>query len=292
MYFQSYPPGSRHFQDQVSAVRFDASTLDTTTLGEDILAATVHGPCDHVAAAGGPSLNVRFDYAQAGEQILLLRVGDSGLTFGSLREFSKHSLCAGWTGVLAVRAGIHVHAGDARQLELPEVNLAKLQVFMDRAFDTVETGSNAAHACLQVPAENLECSEGLERWYVAQCLAGNSDYLQFARWLRQSERYQLVCFLLREGASGGKLCQLARRYGVSISHFRRLCHSALGGAAKPELRGWRTAQALLSISPDETLTDIALTFGFSSPSHFSKDIRDLLGVSPSSLNDITRLSSK
>ena len=278
-------------------MRFDASTLGTTTRGASIHGATAQGAAgctaaDRGAAGDGPSLNLRFDNAQTGDQILLLRVGDSGLTFGSLGEFSRHSLCAGWTGVLAVRAGIHVHSGDARQLEPPEVNLAKLQVFMDRAFDTVDTGSNAAYACLQIPGENLQCPGKLERWYVAQCLAGNSEYLQFARWLRQSERYQLVRFLLREGACGGKLCQLARRYGVSISHFRRLCHNALGGAAKPELRGWRTAQALLAISPHETLTEIALAFGFSSPSHFSKDIRDLLGVSPSSLNDITRLSSK
>lgn len=43
---------------------------------------------------------------------------------------------------------------------------------------------------------------------------------------------------------------------------------------------------------DSSLTDVALEFGFASSSHFSKEIRDLVGYSPSSLADITHLSSK
>jgi len=41
-----------------------------------------------------------------------------------------------------------------------------------------------------------------------------------------------------------------------------------------------------------SLTDVALEFGYASSSHFSKEIRELVGVAPSSLIDITRLSSE
>ena len=43
---------------------------------------------------------------------------------------------------------------------------------------------------------------------------------------------------------------------------------------------------------DGSLTDVALEFGYASSSHFSKEIRELVGFSPSSLADITDLSSK
>ena len=107
------------------------------------------------------------------------------------------------------------------------------------------------------------------------------------------DSYGLVRFLLEQGTRSEKLNTLAQRYGVSVSHFRRLCRQALGSAAKPALRGWRTAQALLNMSlQDGSLTDVALEFGFASSSHFSKEIRELVGFAPSSLADITYLPGK
>ncbi|MDT4871476.1 Invasion protein InvF [compost metagenome] len=100
-------------------------------------------------------------------------------------------------------------------------------------------------------------------------------------------------FLLEQGTHSEKLTTLAQRYGVSVSHFRRLCRQALGTATKPALRGRRAARALLNMSlQDGSLTDIALELGFASSSHFSKEIRDLVGFTPSSLADITYLPGK
>jgi AraC-like DNA-binding protein len=144
-----------------------------------------------------------------------------------------------------------------------------------------------------VPPDSLSTDKALEHWYIAQTLSAGPDAQAFADLLRQGENYRLLHFLLNQGASSEKLGFLARRYGVSVSHFRRLCHHALGGAAKPEMREWRTAQALLAMTKGkQSLTDVALEFGFASSSHFSKEIRKLVGVKPSSLIDITRLSSK
>jgi AraC-like DNA-binding protein len=39
-----------------------------------------------------------------------------------------------------------------------------------------------------------------------------------------------------------------------------------------------------------SLTDVALEFGFASSSHFSKEVRELVGFAPSNLADITCLS--
>ena len=41
-----------------------------------------------------------------------------------------------------------------------------------------------------------------------------------------------------------------------------------------------------------SLTDVALEFGYASSSHFSKEIRELVGIAPSSLIDITGLSGE
>jgi AraC-like DNA-binding protein len=41
-----------------------------------------------------------------------------------------------------------------------------------------------------------------------------------------------------------------------------------------------------------SLTDVALGLGFASSSHFSTEIKEMVGTAPSSLVDITRLSSE
>lgn len=67
---------------------------------------------------------------------------------------------------------------------------------------------------------------------------------------------------------------LGEDYGVSYTHFRRLCSRALGGKAKSELRNWRMAQSLLnSVEGHENITQLAVNHGYSSPSHFSSEIK-------------------
>ncbi|MGL6148964.1 MAG: helix-turn-helix domain-containing protein, partial [Plesiomonas sp.] len=77
------------------------------------------------------------------------------------------------------------------------------------------------------------------------------------------------------------------------SHFRRLCRHALGSAAKAELRDWRMARSLLDVvEGQENLTQVAIKHGYASSSHFSNEIRELLGVSPRGLSNIIQLASK
>lgn len=70
---------------------------------------------------------------------------------------------------------------------------------------------------------------------------------------------------------------LVNFYGVSYSHFRRLCSYALGGKVKTELCGWRVARAVLEIiEGNSDMTTIAHKYGYSSSSHFSAEVKSRL----------------
>ncbi|EXF96140.1 transcriptional regulator [Pseudomonas fluorescens HK44] len=235
-----------------------------------------------------PLADIRSD-----EQVMFVRVGEQAVCL----TLAGCALCcclpAGWQGLLAVHGELDMTDGVQIQ-PMPEACLVKLQVFIDRGAGMIDQGPRLAPwAALPVTFETIESDTLRERWYIEQALHGGLSYRAFASVLRHHENYWLVQFLLEQGGSSEKLVWLAQRYGVSVSHFRRLCRQALGGATKPALRAWRTAQALLSMSlEDRSLTDVALQLGYASSSHFSKDIRELVGFAPSSLADITHLSGK
>jgi AraC-like DNA-binding protein len=194
---------------------------------------------------------------------------------------------------MVINGAIEV-SGSVQMRPIPEAALVKLQVFIDLGEARAEQhSSQVPWAVLPMAYSTVQSQRAIERWYIGQTMAGSPAYQAFAGVLRNCESYGLVRFLLEQGTHSEKLTALAQRYGVSVSHFRRLCRQALGTAAKPALRGWRTAQALLNMSlRDCSLTDVALEFGFASSSHFSKEIRELVGFTPSSLADITYLPGK
>lgn len=228
------------------------------------------------------------------EPVMYVRVAEQAVCLTFAGDALSCCLPAGWQGLLAVRSEFALTGTGVQMLPMPEAPLVKLQVFIDLGGALLGQGPRpASWAALPVPFEAIESAKLLERWYIEQALRGGLSYRAFASVLRHNEHYWLVRFLLEQGASSEKLTWLAQRYGVSVSHFRRLCRQALGGATKPALRDWRTAQALLSMSlEDRSLTDVALAFGYASSSHFSKDIRERVGFAPSRLADITHLSGK
>ena len=231
---------------------------------------------------------------KTGEQVLRIRNGRDILCLAHRENPALLCLDPGWQGLLVVRHGLQVLSGSAWVLPLSQMNLFKLQFFIDQGgVPGVQPAQSEPWAVLSEGGSQGRAAAGLECWYLTLALQGDAAYRAFAGHLRSSESYQLLGFLLEQGSGREKLQDLAGRYGVSVSHFRRLCRHALGGAAKSELRGWRTARALLSMAEGAaSLTDVALEFGYASSSHFSKEIRELVGVAPSSLIDITRLSSE
>ncbi|CAI8937100.1 AraC family transcriptional regulator [Pseudomonas sp. IT-P253] len=241
-----------------------------------------------------PRCAMTFPDVRLDERVLHLRVAEHPVRLSSADSASCCWLPGGWEGLIAMASVLEVSGGRVQALTMPEAPLIKLQVFFDMSEAlNDEKPRLAPWATLPVAYDTLQSGKALERWYIEQALRGDVAYRAFAGQLRHNESYGLVRFLLEQGTRSEKLSALAQRYGVSVSHFRRLCHQALGSAAKPALRGWRTAQALLNMSlEDSSLTDVALEFGFASSSHFSKEIRELMGFSPSRLADITYLSGK
>ncbi|HWT70366.1 MAG TPA: helix-turn-helix domain-containing protein [Pseudomonas sp.] len=239
------------------------------------------------------SCTTRFPDARSSDRVLHLRVDQSPVYLVSLQSAQTCRLPVGWEGLMAINGAFEIK-GRLQSQSIAQAPLMKLQVFIDLGNALIDQrSSQAPWALLPVAYPSVESERALERWYIAQAMAGGEAWQAFAGVLRHTEHYGLVRFLLEQGTHSEKLAILAQRYGVSVSHFRRLCRQALGTAAKPALRGWRTAQALLNMSLREgSLTDVALEFGFASSSHFSREIRELVGFTPSRLADITYLSGK
>ncbi|WP_413794720.1 MULTISPECIES: helix-turn-helix domain-containing protein [unclassified Pseudomonas] len=228
------------------------------------------------------------------ERVVHLRVVQGTVALDSARCGHRQALSSGWQGLVVLRDPLQFSGGEWHVLPICPAPLVKLQAFFDMSDAFVTQGAEAAPwAMLPVADDVVRSQVRLERWFIEQALGGTPSYHAVAQLLRQHESYGLVRFLLEQGTRSEKLNTLAQRYGVSVSHFRRLCRQALGSAAKPALRGWRTAQALLEMSlGNGSLTDVALAFGFASSSHFSKEVRELVGFAPSRLADITYLPGK
>lgn len=172
--------------------------------------------------------------------------------------------------------------------------LSKLLVFLDEAFGSDITNHSLQHWSL-IKLKNsqiLNERKPLEYWFLHQFMRPSPAFSFLLTLLRQSESYWLVRFLLSQSKSGTSLMKLGKNYGVSYSHFRRLCNNALGGRTKYELRIWRMAQSLLeNADGGDSLTQLAVNNGYASASHFSNDIRELIGVSPRRLSNIIQLAS-
>lgn len=232
--------------------------------------------------------------AKVFEQVIFIRNTNQALCLAHRESSVRWCFAAGWQGLIALRPGLEVLSGSAEVWPLLQTNIVKLQLFIDKGADrNVQVIRGEPWAALRSEECLSHGASDFKFWYLKLALQGRLEYQFFADKLRCSEGYLLLDFLLERGSSSEKLQYLARRYGVSVSHFRRLGRQALGGPMKTELREWRAARALLEITKRSgSMMDIAMGLGYASSSHFSKDIRELLGVAPAGLNDITRYSSE
>lgn len=124
-------------------------------------------------------------------------------------------------------------------------------------------------------------SKDIEAWLIDAVLRGAQAVQPLLEWVRTQEPYHLVRYLLAEHTSTKTICELGERYGLSKSHFNRLCRQVLGNGVKRELRKWRAVEAVLEVFEHrDGMAAIAFEHGFSSASHFSREIKQLFGVSP------------
>lgn len=132
----------------------------------------------------------------------------------------------------------------------------------------------------------IEGRDAFVSWLLASLVSGGQDMDRVAEACQRDEAYQLIRFILQHDGRTS-IEEVAGRYGLSASHFRRKCKLALGRPLKQELRLLRAARMLLAYpGRGVTLTHLAEDHGYASLSHFSGDAKALLGNSVSHIYDV------
>lgn len=188
--------------------------------------------------------------------------------------------------LLIDRSQIEVTAGKVIYHPLRIDILSKLLAFIDESTGSVEREHHELFAdALPFASEVVLFSKvASEAWFLATYLSSDNINEILFQHLRKTECYKLVRYLLSQSLIQTSLYDLAELYGVSYSHFRRLCSYALGGKVKTELCGWRVARAVLEmIEGNSDMTTIAHKYGYSSSSHFSAEVKSRLGKTPREL---------
>lgn len=242
-------------------------------------------------------LNVGEEY-QFSQYALLLTQNNGQECYLRFRDKANTVECtipANQRRLLAIApASVTVEHGELHCLVLDFTLLAKLQVFIDKSMnkDSIH-GPRALMASMPTTLGNEPDQKEMEYWLLHQTQLGAEGLACFSNLLRQSEWYALVKFLFDSYRSNStqRLQTLCARYGLSVSHFRRLSRRALGNTAKSALRDWRLGQALFElINGDDNLTTIAMNHGYASLSHFSNEVKGVMGVSPRNLKKLLQAS--
>lgn len=163
--------------------------------------------------------------------------------------------------------------------------LSKLIAFVDEA-DTKAAVSEGRHFYDCIPCDRTVFADraSSEAWFLAAYVTKQDWICSLTNLLRRTECYGLVRYLLSSSVQQASLYELGKAYGVSYSHFRRLCSHALGGRVKSELCSWRMARAVLEIIEGKSdMTSAAYKYGYSSSSHFSAEVKNRLGKTPREL---------
>ncbi|ANC44846.1 helix-turn-helix domain-containing protein [Pandoraea pnomenusa] len=226
---------------------------------------------------------VWFVCPQTSTRSLLLELQPMGAAPAARVELSP-----GYRGlVLFGRGHLQVKGGTLHYHRMHFDVLVKLLAFMDEAR---AAGPHEAHRRSAIPALHRVPVSGLwndrrqcELWFLSQLVSPGDGFSTMLDVLRRCESYELIRFLLSRAPTGGTLRHMCTKYGVSYSHFRRLCRGALGESAKIALRDWRMARSMLEVAQgNDSYTEIALRNGYASSSHFSTEIKELIGMSPTS----------
>ncbi|GAB1846715.1 hypothetical protein MyNCGM683_15480 [Achromobacter xylosoxidans] len=160
--------------------------------------------------------------------------------------------------------------------------LCRMLAFVDAALpiSTPPGQSCGGLGVQEVPGDIAQDVSRIEHWLALEVMRGNHDNA-LLNYLRRQEAYRLTGYLLNTPSECAHLNELCVRYGLSYSHFRRLCHRALGSSVKPRLREWRAARAVLDLVIGELpVLEVALDNGYASASHISSDIKQLFGITP------------
>lgn len=238
-----------------------------------------------------------YDYLTSGEcfdfsnhTLLIIATAEDGCRLNI--QYGKDVACCNIEShqqglFVTTPARIEVAHGWLKFYQFDFMRLVKLQVFIDKAQKLVSGQRKNSQWGYQAAVFGSEPAfRDIEYWLLSQTMSTASDTTNISSVLRNNEWYDLICFLLEEsnGNSNQRLQVLCARYGLSASHFRRLSKHALGNTTKVEMRDWRLVRALLELIDGESnFTTIAMNQGYASLSHFSNEVKDVLGISPRNL---------
>jgi AraC-like DNA-binding protein len=189
---------------------------------------------------------------------------------------------------LSRNARIHLLNDTACLYDVGVSSLVKLIAFIDFSMSgcapTSPPSIRRSSAIFCIDGFSAPSCHVIQREFIGRLVGAAAQDAALFSFLRATEAYWVVSFLLQQFAENKRVSDLGAQYGLSNAHFRRLCKHALGGSLKAELKRWRAASAVLRIiESEQTLTDIALDAGFASSSHLSREIKGLLGVPPSQI---------
>ncbi len=186
---------------------------------------------------------------------------------------------------------IDVHAGEWNIELLPLSRIAKLFAFIDAA-GIVQSGNEKYHLPdtepqFIFPTESAKSDDKIETQIVNAVLCHDQSLNMLWAAIRAHESYWINSHLLSEMSEGNRVEDMRSQYGVSSSHFRRLCKQHLGINAKGQLRAWRVCIAVLQIiESNQSLSNIAANNGYASASHFAKDVKSFFGFTPSEFRSL------
>lgn len=143
---------------------------------------------------------------------------------------------------------------------------------MAREFTERKTASE-----LRLRALLLDVMTDLLRWEEAE--GRNVNLTQTA--LNWSQLEKTLKFIHEHYSEPLYVEQIGRIAGLSVSRLQAMFHDALGMSCVQYLRTYRISHASAMLcSPDARVTDIALSVGFETLSHFNTSFRSFMGMSP------------
>lgn len=202
----------------------------------------------------------------------------------------RHLQCClqpGEAGMFAVKSKtLIVRSGEVHGVEAQIIAMAKLQAFIDAGSQPVASSKKKEIVYGFSPCRRPDelSRRKFEYWLIGQSVKKCPGMDNIVQLIRNNECYWIVNYLLTHSDEHKSLREIGGRYGLSVSHFRRLSKSALGNTAKVEMCDWRLIRAILDIMGDEqNLTAIAMKHGYASLSHFSGDVKNRFGIPPRDL---------
>jgi AraC-like DNA-binding protein len=187
-------------------------------------------------------------------------------------------------GVKSVRPGDYVlvwgvgtHEGCREVIAFDPHSVARVVAFHDAVVGTERavSGGRPRPVAVHVPTEM-----NLEAWAIGGLGAHDTRLDSLLPHIVRSECYQIIRHVLRH-RTGMSIGDMAAGYGLSAAQFYRNCKQIFGRPLKRQLRVIRAASALLDgVGRKSTLTTVAMDNGYASASHFTFDVRNLLGRPP------------